>query len=183
MFEITYWDMLLPAIIVIWIIVRVIAGLRRKSWSLKEEAKMLLVLFGISVIARIVYFPWHHVNGKIGTLKFDVSQPLKINLVPIIHLFEIYDGWQMNIIGNITMFIPIGIFWPLCFKELRTVGKSILAGFGFSLFIEITQLAFYERCSDVDDLILNTLGYAIGTLLYFGVSKLVMKRRGLCNMK
>lgn len=173
MFEIKYWSVFFT-IVVLWILIRMIDFLRKKEFSLKHEAKMLLILVGIVVIVRIVYFPWHHVNGEIGTLKFDSSKvlPLWVNFTPIVHMFDIYDGWLMNIIGNITMFIPIGFFWPLCFKELNIIGKSILAGVGFPLFIEITQLFFYERCIDIDDLLMNTTGYIIGTLIYFGIKKL-----------
>ena len=38
-----------------------------------------------------------------------------------------------------------------------------------SLTIEILQLPFADRTSDVDDLILNTLGVAIGYILYLTV--------------
>ena len=173
MFEIKYWSVFL-IIVFLWIIIRVINFLRKKEFSVKHEAKMLLVLLGFVVIVRIVYFPWHHVNGKIATLKFDGSRilPLWVNFLPIVHMFDSYDGWLMNIIGNITMFIPIGIFWPLCFKKLNSIEKSVLAGVGFPLFIEISQLFFYERCTDIDDLLMNTTGYIIGTLIYFGVKKL-----------
>lgn len=172
MLEITYWE-LCAAITIAWVIIRAIVGIKNKKVSFFREAQLMMVYICIIVIARIVNFPWHHVNGKIGTMKFDVSKifPLWVNLVPIVHLFDIYDGWQMNIIGNITMFIPVGIVWPICFKKLDTIGKAILAGAGFSLLIEITQLLFYEKCSDIDDLILNTIGVAIGALIYFGYKK------------
>jgi len=78
------------------------------------------------------------------------------------------------------MFIPVGLAWPFCFKELDTIGKTVLAGGGFSLLIEITQLPFYDRCSDVDDLILNTTGIFIGALLYFGVKRLKTRRKSVC---
>ncbi|MCQ2579955.1 MAG: VanZ family protein [Treponemataceae bacterium] len=173
MFEIKYWTAF-AFIAAVWILIRLIINFTAKNFSLKNEAKMLLVFIGIVVIVRIVYFPWHHVNGKIGTLKFDSSKilPFWINFVPIIHMFDSYDGWLMNIIGNITMFIPIGIFWPLCFKELNSIGKSTLAGIGFTLFIETSQLLFYERCTDIDDLLMNTTGYIIGTLIYFAIKKI-----------
>ena len=70
------------------------------------------------------------------------------------------------------MFIPVGLAWPFCFKKLDSLGKVVLAGAGFPLFIEITQLPFYDRCSDVDDLILNTTGIFIGALIYFGIKRL-----------
>lgn len=178
MFEITYWEMFI-VITILWILTRTIVGIKKGSFSLREEALMLLVYICIVVIARIVNFPMHHVDGHIGTMKFDSTKifPLWVNLVPIVHLFDVYDGWQMNIIGNITMFIPVGIVWPVCFKKLDNIGKVILAGAGFSLIIEIFQLLFYERCSDIDDLILNTTGVAIGAVIYFVLINLRQRKR------
>lgn len=179
MLEITYWELLI-VITIVWVMIRVLTGIKNKKASFSREAQLMMVYICIIVIARIVNFPWHHVNGQIGTMKFDVSKviPPWVNLVPIVHLFDVYDGWKMNIIGNITMFIPVGIVWPICFKKLDTIGKTILAGAGFSLIIEITQLFFYERCSDIDDILLNTAGVAIGALIYFECKKLRARKRG-----
>ena len=77
------------------------------------------------------------------------------------------------------MFILVGIVWSICFKKLDTIGKTILAGLGFTLLIEITQLFFYERCSDIDDIILNTTGVAIGSLIYCGCKKLSVRKGDL----
>ena len=173
MFEITYKELLI-FITLAWIVTRAVCGIRNKKADWKHEAKMLTVYICLVVIARIVYFPMRLVEGHIASLVLDVDKifPLWINLIPIVHLFDVYDGWLINIIGNITMFIPVGLVWPSCFKKLDTIGKTILAGAGFPLFIEITQLPFYDRCSDVDDLILNTAGILIGALIYFGVKRL-----------
>ena len=97
--------------------------------------------------------------------------PLKVNLIPFIYLFD-YPTMRealLNLIGNTAMFIPLGIVWPSVFKKLDNAAKAILAGFGFSLAIEIVQLPFYGRTSDIDDLILNTVGYLIG----YGIYRLV----------
>ena len=72
------------------------------------------------------------------------------------------------------MFIPVGIIWPVCFKQLNNVFKVTLAGFVYTLLIELSQLPFYDRCSDVDDLILNTTGVLIGAVIYFLVRKIVL---------
>ena len=40
------------------------------------------------------------------------------------------------------LFIFITLAWPFCFKKLDTIGKTVLVGAGFPLFIEITQLPF-----------------------------------------
>ena len=177
MLEITYRE-LLAVITVLWIAARIIIRANGNKISAARELKLLMVYICIIVIMRIVDFPWHLTDGHIGTLKFDASKifPLWLNLIPIVHLFDIYDGWKLNVFGNIAMFIPVGIVWPVCFKKLDTVGKTVLAGFIFTLSIEISQLLFYERCSDIDDIILNTAGTFIGALLYFGIRKLIRKR-------
>ena len=178
MFEITYQG-LFVFITLAWIAVRVFCNRKNKKADWKQEAKLLTVYICLVVIARMVYFPMRPVNGRIGTLVLDVEKifPLWINLTTIVHLFDVYDGWLINIIGNITMFIPVGLVWPLCFRKLDTVGKTVLAGAGFSLFIEITQLPFYDGCSDLDDILLNATGVLIGALIYFGVKWLKTRNK------
>jgi glycopeptide antibiotics resistance protein len=78
----------------------------------------------------------------------------------------------LNLVGNTTMFIPLGIVWPSVFKKLNTHGKVIAAGVGVSLIIEVLQLPFYGRDTDIDDLILNSLGYLMGYGIYLLVRKL-----------
>ena len=56
--------------------------------------------------------------------------------------------------------------WPSVYKGLDTHWKVISAGIGVSLCIEILQLPFCDRVSDIDDLLLNSLGFIIGYLLY-----------------
>ncbi len=177
--EITYLDMII-AVTIIWIAVRGFAAIKSRRVSVSREAQLLLLYVCIIVIARFVYFPLHHVDGHIDTLRFDASKmiPPWVNLVPLVHLSDVYDGWQVNIIGNIAMFIPVGVVLPVCFGKLCSIGKTILAGAACIACIEVTQLLFYERCSDVDDLLLNTAGVAIGAMIYFGIKKIGRKKQG-----
>ena len=177
MVEITYKGLFI-FITLAWIVTRSILGIKNRKADWKYEAKLLTVYICLVVIARFVYFPMRLVEGRIGSLVLDVDKifPLWINLIPVVHLFDVYDGWMINIIGNVAMFIPVGLVWPFCFKKLDTMGKTVLAGAGFPLFIEITQLPFHDRCSDVDDIILNTTGILVGALIYFGV-KLLKNRK------
>ena len=173
MLEITYTGVFI-FITLAWIITRIICGIKSKKADWKFELKLLTVYICFVVIARIVYFPKDLVDGHIASLylEYDKIFPLWINFVPIVHMFDQYDGWLINIIGNITMFIPVGIAWPYCFKKLDTIRKVVLAGGGLTLCIEITQLPFYSRCSDIDDLIMNTTGVLIGAIIYFGIKRL-----------
>ena len=178
MFEITYKGLFI-FITLAWIATRIICGIRNQKVVLKREGKLLTVYICLVVIARFVYFPLRLVEGRIANLILDVDKilPFWMNLIPIVHLFDVYDGWQINIIGNIMKFIPVGLAWPFCFKKLDTIGKTVLAGAGLPLLIEITQLPFYDRCSDVDDLILNTIGIFMGALIYFGVKRLMIVKK------
>ncbi len=178
MFEITYTGVFI-FITLAWVIIRIIFGIMSHKVDWKYEVKLLTVYICLVVIARIVYFPMRLVDGHIASLylEFDKVFPFWINLVPIVHMFDEYDGWLINIIGNITMFIPVGLAWPFCFKKLDTIGKVVLAGVGYTLCIEITQLPFHSRCSDIDDLIMNTTGVFIGAIIYFGVKRLKVRNK------
>ena len=50
-------------------------------------------------------------------------------------------------------------------RELDSHKKVIAAGVGFSACIEILQLPF-DRVTDIDDLILNSLGFLLGYGIY-----------------
>lgn len=75
-----------------------------------------------------------------------------------------------GIILNIMLFIPFGYLLPSLFPRLCW-WQVILLGLAFSLCIELLQLITKLGYADVDDLINNTLGAAIGFLCY----KLILK--------
>lgn len=70
----------------------------------------------------------------------------------------------LNVVGNILAFVPFGALIPLVFKAnfLRTV-LIFLAGL---LILETAQLVSKRGVFDVDDFILNTLGMALGYLIF-----------------
>ena len=65
--------------------------------------------------------------------------------------------------GNIGWFFPFGFALPLLIKNM-SLKKTIFLTFLFSLFIEASQYIFAVGYSEIDDLILNTLGGALGYL-------------------
>ena len=172
MIEISYMQMFI-FITLIWILVRFVIAIKFKKFSIKHELQMLLVYICLVVIARFVYFPLHYVDGEIGTLKIDFSNTPSdmISLTPFYFLFDRYDGWLINIIGNIAMFIPVGIVWPICFSKLDNIKKTVFSGICFIVFIELSQLLCPERHTDVDDVILNTSGVLIGACIVFALRK------------
>ena len=180
MIEISYLQMVI-AISVIWVIIRAICWAKAKSIEMKRELQLLLVYICIVVVVRFTFCPFGKVDGKIQPLLFDPEKvfPLWVNFRPFIYLFD-YPTMRealLNLIGNTAMFLPLGIVWPAVFKKLNTHGKVILAGLGVSLTIEVLQLPFFGRSTDIDDLILNTLGFLIGYGIYLLVRKLRKGRK------
>ena len=164
MIQIQYSAMVI-FISILWVINRILYN-RGKIVSWKRELQLMLVYICIVVIVRYTFCPFAKVDGKIQPLILYLNNwfPFRINCKPMIYLFD-YPTMRealLNLIGNVTMFIPVGIVWPIVFKDLDKSWKVIAAGVGFSLIIEIIQLPFYDRLSDIDDLILNSAGYLIG---------------------
>jgi glycopeptide antibiotics resistance protein len=120
------------------------------------------------------------VDGQVRPLVLDAASiiPPRINLLPFVYMTDYPTTGEilLNFVGNTFMFLPLGIVWPAVFKELDTHKKVILSGVGTSLLIEILQLPFFDRVSDIDDLILNTLGFLMGYGIYLLVKKTRSRR-------
>jgi len=156
----------MAGITAVWILIRALICLRQSRIFMKRELQLLLVYICIMVVTRFTFFPFSKVDGLVQPLLFDAAKmfPPRINLLPFVYLFD-YPAFRdalINFIGNTAMFLPLGIVWPSVFKQLDTHGKVIAAGVGCSLLIEILQLPFFDRVSDIDDLILNSLGFLMG---------------------
>ena len=176
------YPFLMAAITFLWVLVRAFFCIRQKRICRKRELQLMLVYICIVVVARFTFFPFGKVDGQIQPLVFDAANafPPRINLLPFVYMADYPTRREilLNFIGNTLMFLPLGIVWPSVFKELDTHGKVIAAGIGTSVLIEILQLPFYSRCSDIDDLILNSLGYLMGYGIYLLV-KLCRKKQHL----
>ena len=81
--------------------------------------------------------------------------------------------WLGQIIGNIVMFIPLGVFLCRINRRLSVVHIGII-GFVFSAFIELTQLLTGRGLLEFDDIFHNTLGAVIG---YFIINNSFFSKR------
>ena len=78
----------------------------------------------------------------------------------------------INLGGNVGMFIPLGFFLPELFLNLRKLWKTLLATGGIVCAVELLQLFSLLGNCDVDDLILNIVGAAIGYGIFAIIRKL-----------
>ncbi len=92
-----------------------------------------------------------------------------------LHLFSSYkEAWNSfsakewrNLILNIAMFMPLGIFLPFLFRKCRKFWVTYLLGFCASVTIEVLQLLTKRGITELDDIFNNTLGAMIGYGFFF----------------
>ena len=161
---------------VLWLLSRGMIWMQQKKVVWKREALLLLMYINLAVLIRFVFYPFFTVNGEVQPLIINMSslQPLRINLIPLVNIldYDIKREAAINIIGNISMFIPTGVIMPILYKRLDCFWKVLLAGVGLSFVIEVIQLLFPGSVTDIDDLILNTLGVAVGYGIYAACKRL-----------
>lgn len=90
----------------------------------------------------------------------------QINLIPFYG-----SDWTTGYVLNAIMFLPLGILLPLIWPRVARLLPVTAFGFGFSLLIEVSQL-LNNRTTDIDDLLMNTLGAIIGFGLYWIVKRI-----------
>ena len=110
---------------------------------------VFVLLFYIALIVELVFFAR-------GTYR-------NVNFVP----FEMIkaQGYSVNVWGNVLMFIPLGIYTAYYRRKVNVV-KVLLFVMSASVFIEVVQFVFKRGATDIDDVILNTTGGAMGLVLY-----------------
>ena len=164
-----YMVIILPVIIAIRIY-QIIKS-EKKTRVFRELGIILFFMFLTGLLSQTI-LPAVSIQG--GSIKLINGDHQAINLEPFRVIFETYNAikylnlWQpffINFVGNIVMFIPIGVFLPLLWKRFDRAWRTIGTGFLLSVCIELLQLP-QMRSSDVDDLWLNTLGASIGYILY-----------------
>ena len=163
----------------LWLLSRGVIWIRQKKIVWRREALLLLMYVNLAVLIRFVFYPFFTVDGQVQPLIINLSsiRPVRINMIPFVNIldYDIKREAVINIVGNISMFIPTGIIMPILYKRLNRFWKVLLAGAGLSLVIEMIQLLFPGSVTDIDDLILNTAGVAIGDGIYKLVYRFIRK--------
>jgi glycopeptide antibiotics resistance protein len=145
-------------------------------------AVYLVVLIGL-LFTPIPFPPW----TRLPEASLDGYRPWPfpwVNIVP----FETIGGafrygldWQPGrvLVGNVLAFAPFGVFLPIVWPSRRSLISVVGAGLAISLALEAVQLGLSlligapYRVADVDDVIVNVLGVALGYGLYRAIGFLL----------
>lgn len=72
-----------------------------------------------------------------------------------------------NVIGNIAVFVPFGIFIPTLFSRCKNIFLTVMLTLQLTLTVELIQLITQVGSFDVDDILLNTMGGFCGYIIWF----------------
>jgi glycopeptide antibiotics resistance protein len=163
-----------------WIVFRSIKLVRNKNYKkISIRRELLFNAFAIYFIAviSVTIFPLDFNSG--GRPRYMPG----INLIPFVDIISDFAQstfsfafklklFLRNLVGNFLLLLPIGFFLPILWAKFRSFRRTVVLGSLISVLIEASQylLAFLglsvSRASDIDDLILNTLGVIFGYTIF-----------------
>lgn len=181
----TYLSNMLTYVIValpIYLICRLIF-IKKTKKQVKVFNEILLTIFILYIIglASQTIIPYWNMGIYSDTGKFYFNIRLtnsisEINLIPFKTLYEYLfvnntsvSGWSsvsiLNIFANTLLFLPLGLLTPLIWEKYDSFYKILTLGLISTCLIEFIQI-FIGRSTDIDDVILNTIGVIIGYTIF-----------------
>ncbi|AZV43880.1 VanZ family protein [Peribacillus asahii] len=113
---------------------------------------------------------------------FDIEVwKLNSNIIPFQNTYEYMVGSDRfnldiilhNTLGNILIFVPLGIFLPILFKKYKTFSKVCISSILITTTIEVLQFSLQIGQFDIDDIILNTTGGIMGYFILKSITKIL----------
>ena len=150
---------------------------RNSIKKLRWGGRVLLVLY----LACLIYFMFF--SESYGRTEIHTEYRYNLVLFREIRRFIVYRhklgmaAVLLNLVGTVVAFMPCGFLLPAISRRSRRFGGAVFVGFFISFLIECTQLLLRVGSFDVDDMILNTLGVALGFLLNRMVQKVRIRKK------
>jgi len=153
----------------IMFIIMIIGVYRTKQESLLQaciQSSFLVYVFGVlTLTGYFMLFRELAAHGWWHKLLHRIQTKDKINLQPFL-MFKQFQIASTQVIGNLVMLLPLGIYIPLLFPRLAGFFKVCIICLSVSVSIELMQLITNARSTDIDDVILNTSGAIVGYIIY-----------------
>lgn len=142
-----------------------------KNWTL------YMFIFYILCVVKLAFFPiYFNLDGSLSEhASVRAENKIYLQLIPLKSIKSILNNpfWFVQIVGNTVFLLPLPIFvGVLNYKRNIKSLNLILIGISFSLIIELIQYIlnavtkFPNRVTDIDDLILNSIGVIIGVYIF-----------------
>lgn len=165
--------------------------LLRMPWRRKDSREWALGTFWVIMISvGVLLFSGGHLPGLhpsanlLEAASERISSGIGINFVPLKTIRGYFaaggDQFYLNVAGNIVVFVPLGFGLPLLWRRMHNFILLNLVMLAVPALVEFIQL-FIGRSVDVDDVILNFIGGAIGALAYTAVKLIFPKVKTLAR--
>ncbi|MBO4980423.1 MAG: VanZ family protein [Lachnospiraceae bacterium] len=141
------------------VILSVINNKRKRLGKKPFDVAALTVFYiYLAILAAITFFSRE--SGSRNGIDLKVGSTLGIN--------RRNDAF---VVENILLFVPFGVVTPWAFESLRNFWGGILFGAAVSTGIECLQMITARGYFQIDDILTNTLGMAVGCLVFFLLHK------------
>lgn len=166
-FTVSAFAVVLPAALIAAVVVA--AASRRRGADAATIAWRITAVAYVAALISATLFPFQVDIGPYAAVGGEWWE--SINAVPLVSLDP------RNFLLNIAMTVPLGLLLPVLTRR-RSLGAVLVAGLATSAGIEVAQYVCLRllsggRTSDIDDVIANVLGVAIG----YGVYRMLAARR------
>lgn len=152
-----------------WIIFITVRRRQENLWQITIQASFFVYVFAVlQLTGYFILFKEISSHGWWDKMNHRIEVHDRVNFEPF-KTIDIYQTWGKQNLGNFVMLLPLGIYLPLIYRRLRKAYYFfvvLLICFLVSVGIELLQLATSYRSTDIDDVILNTLGGSLGFLIY-----------------
>lgn len=134
-----------------------------RRWRAQGRDRLLVNTLLYAYLSLVLYFTMMPV---VTSIPFMLDHPYKpMNLIPFIDVTLGRGDFFRQVVLNMIMTLPFGFLFPLTRDKRAKFGVTVFFCFLMSLGIELLQ-PFFDRSSDITDLITNVIGGALGYGLY-----------------
>lgn len=163
---------------------------RHKHHKIKDKKHEILIILFIAYLAGLASqtiiprFDFGVASNTGFYFYVHIGSIRHINLIPFRTIAQQFAGEigvnandiasvaALNLAANLLLFSPLGFFLPAIWDKFTSIKRTILTGLSIVVLIETIQF-FIGRSTDIDDVLLNTMGIAVGYGIYKGVKFLI----------
>ncbi|MBE6023808.1 MAG: VanZ family protein [Cellulosilyticum sp.] len=142
---------------------------QREVYHWKYEVADICFIFYLICLFQITALRFGGIGWDLDNM---MSRNTRVNGVPLkeIWIWMVNGRWWhlfYNVIGNCAWFVPLGLILPALYRGYRKhLWRTVFIGLIVSTFIEILQFILCTGVTDIDDVIFNTIGTAMGYMLW-----------------
>lgn len=163
-----------------WILTDIIRRKQDSFFQLLLQSSFYVYVFSVlTLTGYFILFREVSAHGWWDKMMFRIDRHKGVNFIPLWSI-KMYGLFSYQVVGNFVMLLPLGIYLPLIYKNMHGFFKVLLVCMLVSVSIELMQLVTNFRVTDVDDVILNTLGAGLGYAVY-SIIKNMANRPALPN--